>query len=138
MRFFPNNCIPAIILGLCLVPPSFADTPADTAKPVPPPFKVAGKTSRAIQKYTGLTWLSEKTVDLGGGITAKCILHGHPGVKVKAYSFTDALKGKFQSVSVDLKDCSYNHVPLADLKLQTSTPLQFRLFKSKKGAAGVA
>ncbi|MBX9686347.1 MAG: hypothetical protein K2X27_06565 [Candidatus Obscuribacterales bacterium] len=103
-----------------------------------PPFKIAGKSSQAIQKYTGLTWLAQESLSLGSSLAAKCLLGGHPRVKVRAYSLSDCLSAKFKSISVDLKDCSYKHVPLADLKLQTSTPLQFNLFKSKKSNAGVA
>jgi hypothetical protein len=106
-------------------------------KEVPPPFHIAGKTSRAIQKYTGMTWLAQEGIGLSATVAAKCTLGGHPKVRVKAYSLTDCLAGKFKSISADLKNCSFNKVPLADLKIQTTTPLQVRAFKSKKGRAGV-
>lgn len=118
-------------------PPAAAAAPAATAE-VPPPFHIAGKTSRAIQKYTGLTWLAQSSLNLGGTVAAKCILHGHPKVRFQAYSLTDCLSGKFKSVKLDLKDCSYKKVALGDLNVETSTPLQLRLFNTKKGAPGVA
>lgn len=111
---------------------------SEEAKEVPPPFHIAGKTSRSIQKYTGLTWLAQSGIGLSSTLAAKCALGGHPKVKVKAYSLSDCLLGKFKSVSVDLKDCKYKKLPLANVQMSTSTPLQFRLFKTKKGEAGVA
>lgn len=108
------------------------------ASEAPPTFKIAGSTSRSIQKYSGLTWLSEKSINLTGTLAAKLVLHGKPHLKVQAYSFTDSLHGKFKKVSVDLKDCSYKKVPLGDLHASTMMPVQFRLFKSKKGKPGVA
>jgi hypothetical protein len=119
--------------GLSPINPCLAKTSSQ-----PPPFKVAGKTSRSVQKYLGLTALAETTVDLAGTLAAKCLLKGRPSLKVRAYSLTDCLAGKFRSVSINLKDCSYKKVPLADLELVTDTPLQLRLFKSRKGRAGVA
>ncbi len=129
-----------ILLASLALPCISATAPAladESKSDPPPPFHVSGKTSRAIQKYTGLTWLAQESVDIGATLAAKLMLGGHPHVKVKAYSLTDCLSGKFKSIRVDLKECSYNKVPLADLKFQTSTPLQARLFKTKNGAPGV-
>lgn len=110
---------------------------ATAQKEVPPPFHIAGKTSRAIQKYTGMTWLAQESLGLSATLAAKFAMGGHPKIRVQAYSLSDCLSGKFKSISADLKNCSFNKVPLADLKVQTTTPLQVRLFKSKKGAPGV-
>ena len=128
-----------LLLASGLTPGAFAAdaAPAPATETPPPPFHVAGKTSRAIQKYTGLTWLAQSSLNLGGTIAAKCVLHGHPRVRFQAYSLTDCLSGKFKSVKLDLKDCSYKKVALGDLKFETTTPLQMRLFKTKHGAAGV-
>jgi hypothetical protein len=82
--------------------------------------------------------LSQESIDLFGNLTAKLVLHGQPRFKVEVYSLSDAVAGKFKSVSIDLKDCSFKNIPLADLSLKTTTPLHLRLLKSKKGAAGVA
>lgn len=64
-------------------------------------------------------------------------MHGQPHLNVQAYSLTDSLKGKFKKVSVDLKDCSYKHIPLAELHASTMMPVQFSLFKSRKLQPGV-
>ncbi len=109
----------------------------DAKSEVPPPFKIAGKTSQALQKYSGLTFLTEKSLSITGSLLARIVLGGHPSFKIKAYSLTDCVSGKFKSVKLSLKDCAYKKVPLADLELETSTPLQFRLFKNRRGAAGV-
>lgn len=108
-----------------------------TAEP-PPTFKIAGSTSARIQKYTGLTWLTEKGMGLSASLAAKLMLGGSPSIKFKAYSFTDALSGKFKKVSVDLKNSSYKKIPLGNIQASTSMPIQFRLFNSKNGKAGVA
>lgn len=102
-----------------------------------PPFPVAGNLSRAIQKYTGLTWLGEKSLELSAELASKLVLGGHSNLRIKAYSLSDCFFGKFKSVEADLKNCSYKKIPLADLKLATSTPLQIRLFKRGQKAAGV-
>lgn len=126
-------------LALSLLPQSARADDAPPSAPEPPPtFKVAGRTSRALQKYSGLTWITERGINLTGTLAAKLVLHGQPRLKVQTYSFTDSLKGKFKKVSLDLKDCSYKNVPLGELHASTMMPVQFRLFKSKKGQRGVA
>ncbi len=102
-----------------------------------PPFHVSGKISRNVQKYSGLNWLTETSLNLGSSISAKLFLHGRPKVRFKIYAMSDCLAGKFKSVSIDLNHCSYRKIPIADLKLETTTPLQVRLFRTSKGAAGV-
>ncbi len=86
-------------------------------------FRIAGRASRAIQKYSGLTWCTDRVLSTTGGIAAKVALGGHPKVRVRSYSFTDALSGKFRLVELQLHNCSYQRVPLPDLKLSTTTPL---------------
>lgn len=101
-------------------------------------FTVSGKLGRAVQKYTGLTWLSQHTLELCSSLTARCYLGGHPRFSIKTYSLTDSLSGKFKSIEIDLKGCSYKKIPLGNIHLSTVNPVQFRLFKSKRGRAGVA
>lgn len=110
----------------------------ETKSETPPPFKVAGKTSRNIQKYTGMTWLAEQGIGLSSSLAAKITMGGHPKIKVRAYSLTDCLQGKFKSVSAELHGCSVKKVPIGNLRICTTTPLQIRLFKSRQSAAGVA
>lgn len=102
-----------------------------------PPFPVAGKLSASLQKYSGLTWLAERGLGLSGTLAAKIMLGGSPSLKVKAYSLTDCFSGKFKKLDLSLKNCQYKKLPLADLKAETTTPLQIRLFRSKKGEPGV-
>lgn len=110
---------------------------SDKSKEVPPPFRVSGKISRNIQKFSGLNWITENGLNIGSSITAKLLLHGRPKVRFKIYALSDCFSGKFKSVSVDLKECSFHKVALTDLNFETTTPLQLRLFKTGKGAAGV-
>lgn len=86
-------------------------------------FKIAGKTSRALQRYTGLTWLADRVLGLGGWSAVKAALGGKARIKIRSYSFTDALSGKFRQVEVKLKGCHYKDIPLPELKMTTSTPL---------------
>lgn len=102
-----------------------------------PTFKIASPTSRAIQKYTGLTWIAERGIGLSTSLAAKFALGGHPHIQVKAYSLTDCFSGKFKKISVDLKDCTYKKVPFGQIHASTIMPVQFRAFKTKKGAPGV-
>jgi hypothetical protein len=142
LRSIPMKLAPSRLKFLTtLAATALATAPVAFAEPEseqPPPFHIAGKTSAALQKYSGLTWISEKGIGFVGTLASRCWLGGRPTFKVKAYSFTDCLSGKFRSVSINLRDCSYKKVPLAHLSLQTSTPLHVRLFGSSKGAAGVA
>ena len=111
---------------------------SSSAAEAPPTFHIAGKTSSAIQKFTGLTWFTEKSLNLGGTLAVKCILGGHPHLKVRAFSFTDSLSGKFKKISIDLEDCKYKKIPLGEMHMSTNMPIQVRAFRTKKGAAGVA
>lgn len=95
-------------------------------------FTVAGKTSHALQKYSGLTWLGEHGFGLFGSLAAKGILGGRPKFSVKAYSFTDCLAGKFKSAEITLKNCFYKKIPLGDLRLSADTPIQLHWFGRKK------
>lgn len=87
-------------------------------------FKIAGKTSRAIQKYTGLTFATDLILSTAGSVATKCVLHGKPKCKVRSYSFTDALSGKFKHIEVKLRHCTYQGVPLPDLTLANLTPIR--------------
>lgn len=111
----------AMILLPLLAPAVHASEPVAGAN-----FRIAGKTSRAIQKYSGATFLTDVFLSTGGGIAARLILHGKPKLKVRSYSFTDALSGKFRLVELQLKKCQWRGVPLPDVKLATTTPLHVR------------
>lgn len=108
----------------------FGCGPASAGEPVEGAnFEVAGKTSRAIQKYTGLTWFVERILSATGVLAAKGTIGGHTECKIRTWSFIDALKGKFKSVTVTIKGGSYRGIPLPELKFTNITPLHI----SKKG-----
>lgn len=112
------------------MPPARAEEPA-------PSFRIASKNSRAIQKYTGLTWLSERSIEICSDIAAKIFLGGKPQITVRAYSLTDCLSGKFRAFSAELKNCSFRGIPIAHLKIESLNPPQIRLFNSRKVSPGL-
>lgn len=89
-------------------------------------FRVAGKTSRAIQKLTGITWITDRLLGLTGVGALKVAIGGNAKIKVRSYSFTDALSGKFRKVEVRLNNSHYHDIPLPELRLSTTTPLHMR------------
>lgn len=102
-----------------------------------PQFKIAGKTSRAIQKYTGLTWFGNRVASMGAGMALKSKLGGKVKVKARSYSFTDMLKGKFETVEVKLKDSKLKGVPFGTVHAKTEQPVRIRYFKKNGESAGV-
>lgn len=101
--------------------PSGASEPVEGAN-----FRIAGKTSRAIQKLTGITWITDRLLGLTGVGALKVAIGGNAKIKVRSYSFTDALSGKFRKVEVRLNNSHYHDIPLPALQLSTVTPLHMR------------
>lgn len=100
-------------------------------------FAIAGKTSRAIQKYTGLTWVGNRLVSMGAGMALKSKLGGKVKVKARSYSFTDMLQGEFESVEVDLSDSRVKGVPFGTVHAKTEQPVKVRFFKKHGEKPGV-
>lgn len=88
-----------------------------------PPFKVAGKLSRELQKITGLNFIAESI----SGIIAKRVLEhklgGKAKIKIKTYSFTDLLAGKIESISVSLKHGHAKNIQVSDITIAPTTPI---------------
>ncbi|MBY0356864.1 MAG: DUF1439 domain-containing protein [Candidatus Obscuribacterales bacterium] len=104
---------------------------------IPPSFVTAGKFSSNIQKYSGLTWLTERSLNFWGWLAAKSYFGGSPHLSFKTYSLTDSLSGKFKSLDIRMKGSRYKKIPLGDLHLKSENPFQLRLLKSKKGPSGL-
>jgi hypothetical protein len=100
-------------------------------------FKIAGKTSRAIQKYTGLTWIGNRVASMGAGLALKSKLGGKVKVKARSYSFTDMLQGKFESVEVKLTDSKLKGIPFGTVHAKTDQPVHIRYFKKNGEKPGV-
>lgn len=118
-RAFVASCV-VLLSGLTVA--AQASEPVEGAN-----FRVAGKASRAIQKFTGVTWITERLLGLSGVGAIRVALGGKAKIKVRSYSFTDALSGKFRQVEVRLKDSHYKDIPLPELKLSTTTPVHMRM-----------
>lgn len=107
------------------------------AAPAPPPFPVGNRFSRSVQKYTGLTWVTDK---LAGGI-AKIVLRkelgGNVRVRVRSFSFTDLLSGKVKSVDLDLKNSKIEDIGLGSIHVTTTQPVWYKPFKRGKRARGL-
>ncbi len=100
-------------------------------------FQIAGKTSRTIQKYTGLTWVGNHLVSAGAGLALKSRLGGKVKVKARSYSFTDMLQGKFETVEVHMKNSKVKGIPMGTVIARTDQPVKVRYFKKNGQRAGV-
>ena len=103
----------------------------------PPPFPIGSKLSRGVQKYTGVTWLSEFVT----GQVAKIIIHhklgGKVKVRVKTYSLTDLIAGKLKVLDVRLDDSHVYGVGLGRIHASSSGPLWVAPLKKKDRRSGL-
>jgi len=116
--------------------------PALSAAPVAPaagkpPFKIARKFSRQVQKYSGVTWLSSAIASEAATIAVHHKLGGKVKVMVKSYSFTDLLAGKLKSLSIDVKEPKLSGVGLGEVSIASNNPIWYAYRKGKNGERGL-
>ena len=99
---------------------------------VPPPFHISSRFSRAVQKYTGLTMVSDFVASQAADHVLSKKLHGKVKVKVKSYSLTDLIAGKVKSVRIKTAGGAYKDVPVGALELASETPIWYQ-YHSKNG-----
>jgi hypothetical protein len=103
----------------------------------PPPFKTAGKFSHALQKYSGLNFVTNAMASATATAAASTWLRGRARVKVRSYNFTDMLQGEFRSVDVKIGSGKARGIPIGSLHARSSTPFKINL-PWKKGKTGLA
>lgn len=92
---------------------------------LPPPYKTAGKVSHAIQKYSGLNFLTN-AIASGVATTALSVyLRGRTSVKIRSYNFTDLLQGEIRDIDVRIGSGKIHGVPIGALRAHTTTPFKF-------------
>jgi len=92
----------------------------------PPPFPIAGKISRNVQKYTGLNLLAQVVAEqVATKMLRRRLGGGQVKVKVRTYSLTDLLHGKVSSVQIDLARCLIKAFPIGDMQLISANPIWF-------------
>ncbi|HEY9773688.1 MAG TPA: hypothetical protein V6C81_07745 [Planktothrix sp.] len=120
----PSTMIAAVALATAVSFASPALAAAD--KTPPPPFPIAGKVSRNLQKYTGLNFVGQVVANqVAQKVLRRRLGSGHIKVRVRTYSLTDLCAGKVQSVNVELAQCLIKAFPIGDLQLASANPIWF-------------
>lgn len=101
------------------------------------PFKIGSSASRAIQKVTGVTMLTQFVVGQVAGMVIHRKLGGKVKVKFRTWSLTDCLAGKIKSVDIRIKQCSYKGTKIGDVQVASATPIWVRYFKKAGNNAGL-
>jgi hypothetical protein len=121
--------------------PQGAAKTAAPAKPsavsAAPSFPIGGKVSRAIQKYSGINWLTEVIASEAAKIAVKRRLGGNVKAKIQTFSLTDLLAGKVKSINITVNGAEFNNVPLGDVQVKSSQPVWFSLSSKKYGRKGL-
>jgi hypothetical protein len=86
----------------------FANASPAYSQDPPPPFPIANKFSRGLQRYTGINYVTEV---ISSQIASSVVSHklgsaAKAKVQVKTYSFTDLIAGKVRLVTVRLTPAS--------------------------------
>lgn len=105
--------------------------PAIATDELPPPYKTAGKVSHAIQKYSGLNFISNAIASAVATSALSAYLRGRASVKVKSYNFTDLLQGELRSLDVRIGSGKIYGVPIGALQAKTTTPFKFKYLTKK-------
>lgn len=101
------------------------------------PFKIGSSASRAIQKVSGVTMLTQFVVGQVAGMVIHRKLGGKVKVKFRTWSLTDCLAGKIKSVDIRIKQCSYKGTKIGDVQISSATPIWVRYFKKAGNKAGL-
>jgi hypothetical protein len=104
---------------------------------LPPPFKTAGKFSHAIQKYSGLNFVSNAVASATATAALSTYLRGRARVKVRGYNFTDLMQGEFRSIDVKVGSGKVKGVPIGALHARSTTPFKVNPWPWKKEKVGL-
>ena len=115
----------AVIVVQALAPTAALGAESADAKPVPPPYKTAGKLSHAVQKYSGLNFVTDRVASAAASTALSTYLHGRVHVKVRGYNFSDALQGEVQNVDITIKRGKWHGIPIGSLHARSTTPFKF-------------
>jgi len=102
-----------------------------------PPFETAQGISRAVQKYTGISLLTNVVLSSTASVLLSARLRTLVKAKIKTYSFTDLLDGEFKSIDIKLNGGRFEGVPLGKIHGHTTNPFKVRYFKSGGKQAGL-
>lgn len=130
--FLSIVCLAGFILPAAAGATETAPKPASK-----PPFRIACGTSRFIQKYSGLTWLTNTCVSALASAALTAWLGGRVHARVKTYSLTDLFDGEFESVDVKLAGSKWEGVPVGRLHAATTGPFKLHYFQRKGHNSGL-
>lgn len=104
---------------------------------MPAPYPVAKGFSHLVQKYSGATMLTNGAASAVASTALSLKTHGFVLAKVKSYSVTDMLAGKYKSVDIQTHGGRYAGIPIGSLHLSNDGPFRVRYFKHKNDKAGL-
>lgn len=110
---------------------------ASVTQELPPPFKTAGKLSHALQKYSGLNFVSNAVASAVATAAVSTYLRGRARVKVRGYNFTDLVQGEFRSIDVRVGSGKVQGVPIGAFHARSTTPFKVNPWPWKKDKIGL-
>jgi LmeA-like phospholipid-binding len=119
----------APILSLLLAAPSFSKDAIS--------FPISKPLSRNVQKFTGVTMISQFIAAQAAQHVLHKKLGGHVKVRIRTWSLTDLIAGKVKSIDVKLKGCNYKGVPIGTAEISAHTPVWLRLRSEGDKKAGL-
>ncbi len=139
---FLSTSLSVVVLSILSTPFAIQSALADSQKGVVKadsslPFKIGSPVSRNLQKFTGITALSQFVIAQGAQHALHHKLGGHVKVKIRSWSLTDLLSGKVKRFEVRIKDGEYKDVPLGKVEIASQTPIWLRLKKENDERAGL-
>jgi hypothetical protein len=125
----------SIVWAGCGCPCAAADSdkPADTA----PPFKTSHGVSRLLQKYSGITWLTNSAMSGIASTALSVKTRGLVRAKVRTFGLTDLFDGEFKSVEIKASGGKIQGVPFGNVRIATNTPFKLRYFQRKGHNSGL-
>jgi hypothetical protein len=124
-----KNLLIAPLLSLLLAAPSFSK---DTVT-----FPISKPISRNVQKFTGVTMISQFIAAQGAQHVLHRKLGGKVKVRIRTWSLTDLIAGKVKSIDVKLKGCTYKGMPIGTAEISAHTPVWLRLRSEGDDKAGL-
>jgi len=100
-------------------------------------FPISKPISRNIQKFTGVTIVSQFIAAQAAQHVLHRRLGGKVKVRIRTWALTDLLAGKVKSIDVKLKGCNYKGVPIGTAEIGAHAPVWLRLRSEGDNKAGL-
>jgi hypothetical protein len=102
-----------------------------------PSFTVSHGLSHSLQKYTGVTWLTDRALSGVASTALSLKTGGIVHAKIRTYGLTDLFDGEFKSVDVRANGGKLHGVPFGKVHIATDTPFKLHYFQRKGHNSGL-